>query len=111
MANSITAWNKQAVEITAIDSDWQFSDTFPFDMGVLLIQFVPGADTDRCVIKAGDAAGPIVFDVSVAATTDHRVQYFYGEQLNLFLDVSEGSYNANAKVIIVATDRRLGPRH
>lgn len=105
MANTITNDGK-VVQISAIDSDWTWTDTFPRTTeGIKIhsIAFHTAAATDVCIIKQTNASGPRLFKASghSVETVEERVQYFHGQRLKPFLDVGDGAYNAGAVVVIV----------
>jgi len=94
------------VTISAIDSDWAWTDLFPtHQSGIKIwsIRFNPGAANDRCVINAGGASGGDLFDSSVATGTGDGVIEYYPPNLRLkpYLDFTDGTYNAAAKVTII----------
>lgn len=110
MANTIVS-DGDVIELTGIDSDWSWFDTLTAyaisKVGVPIqsIQFVPGAAADQCVIKNLDASGPTIFDKTCADANDDKEMLYDGEVLKPFLDVSEGTFNAAAKVIIILKKR------
>jgi len=100
MANTITVTNR-TIEITAIDSDWLFSDTIDGPNLILeSIQFVPVQTDDKCIIKDGGALGATIFEALCADGYDSKIKYFRGEVRKPFLDFSEGSFAAGTKIII-----------
>ena len=106
MANTINRVGN-VVELSAIDTDWTWSDTFTesiYENGLRIdwIQFNTAAATDVCIIKEASATGPKIFKASgnTIDTTDERIVYYHGARLKPFLDVGDGSYNASATVII-----------
>lgn len=102
MANTFV-FNGQVLDVIAIDTDWTWSDHWTKNPPkVRKITFTPAAAGDQCVIKIGSAAGPVVFDSGVAQAGFVPVsQDFGGEPLELFLDVSDGTFNASARLVIV----------
>lgn len=94
------------ITFTAIDTDWLWTDTFPVQsdgISIIAIRFNPGAASDQCIINAGTVSGPDLFDSSVAASTaDGTIQYYDPSvKLRPVLDVSDGTYNAGAKLTII----------
>ena len=92
------------INLTAIDADWTWTDSFP-DKGVgglfvNFIEFVPGALNDIMVIKEGDASGPVCFYANCAASAEPRILQFHGVPMKLFLDFSDCTLNAGHRVII-----------
>lgn len=102
MANTFV-FNGQVLHVIAIDTDWTWSDHWTKSAPkVRKIMFVPAAAGDQCVIKIGGATGPVVFDSGVAPASFLPVSEDYGgESLELFLDVSDGTFNAGARLIII----------
>jgi len=108
MANTITRnTGGNTVELSAIDADWTWSDTFDeskYENGIRInfIQFNTAAAADVCIIKDGTATGPKIFKASGNAIdiVDERIVYYHGARMKPFLDVGDGAYNAAATVII-----------
>ena len=94
-ANTVTT-NGKIVEVSAIDSDWNPQASYK----IVSITFVPGAVSDACVIKNGSATAATVFH-AISGDGEPRVAYFMGETLVPFLDFSDGTFSAGAKVIIL----------
>lgn len=116
LTTSLDSTNKRVLNITnmenAATSDWSWTDDFPADMGLHSIQFIPGATgTDKCIIKIGSASGVEFFHVECADVKDQRPLEFHGEPFDLYLDTSAGNYSTGSLLIIIATDRKMGPRH
>ena len=105
MANTIVL-SGGIISLTAIDTDWLFSATVGLTgrINVHSIELVPAATADHCVIKDGSAAGATIFDMKCIAITANYAPYIKyfppSPGLKPFLDVSDGAYNAAAKVII-----------
>ncbi len=117
MANTYKTFKDRGLEITPVDSHWKWSEHFSEDMGVLSIQFNPAAANDACVIKGGydetaggNPNGPSIFDVKCADSTDQRKADYFGERLQPYLNFGSSSFTSGAKIIIIATERRFGPR-
>ena len=106
MANTIVL-SGGVISLTAIDEDWLYSATVGLTgrINVHSIELVPAAANDHCVIKDASAAGATIFDMKcilVNANYAPYIKYFPSSPgLKPFLDVSDGAYNAAAKVIIV----------
>ncbi|MCK4976288.1 MAG: hypothetical protein KAS36_05120 [Anaerolineales bacterium] len=109
MANTVTRGGS-FLTLSAIDTDVLASDLWPEQsragVPVISIDFVPGAATDKCVIREGSLTGPIIFshDIAAANFPQGREKYFAGKPIRPCMDVSEGSYNAAALVIIQMGD-------
>ncbi len=109
-ANTITySEGTFTLTISGINSDWTWTDTFPTKLNgirVHSIRFNPGAANDRCIINAGSVSGGDLFDSSVATdSSEGSIQYYPSElRLKPVLDVSDGTYNASAKVTIIVVE-------
>lgn len=101
-ANTVVR-NGNVIEISDIDSDWSWSDTFPQypQMPVVSIQFNGAAADDQCVIKNATDTGPALFDVLVVDEYDQRYKLFNGTLLKPVLDYSAGTYTAGSTVILI----------
>jgi hypothetical protein len=106
MANTLNR-EGNTLEISDIDSDWTWSDTFliaefPNGIEVNFIQFNTAASTDVCIIKEVGATGPTLFKATAneVDAVDEARAYYYGARIKPFLDVGDGSYNASATIII-----------
>ena len=105
MANTIVK-SPGVISLTAIDTDWNFTTSYPGEaakgIAVDFIAFAPAAAADRCCIKHAADSGAIIFDsaVMVAGAVMTTVIYFGGMRIKPFLDVSEGAFNAQARLII-----------
>lgn len=104
-ANTITA-SGNVITITSIDSDWTWSDTisstdYPYGIKLVSITFVPGAASDRCIVKEGSDSGPPFFDSDEMTDNDPRGWPYHQTILKPMLDVSAGTYSAGSKVIII----------
>lgn len=100
-ANTVTRTGN-VIEISNIDSDWAWSDTFPSysTIRVMSIQFNGGLTDDQCVIKEASDTGAAMFDVTVQDTYDQRLKPF-GVRLRPVLDFSAGQYSSGSSVIII----------
>ena len=109
MANTVKR-DQHELELSEIDSDWDFSDTYTdkvWQRGINVhsIRFNPVATDDKCVIFSSSAvtsSAAAIFYATGADVYDDRVQYYYGKKMKLFLDYSAGSYSsANTSVTIM----------
>lgn len=107
MANSIVlGFNKQTITLTAIDTDWLWSDTisstsFPQGISIWSIKFTPAVAGDKCVITDENATTPVMFECNARDLYDDKIEYY--PPLHVYkpkLAVASGSYNASARVII-----------
>ena len=94
------------IEITVIDSDWTWTDTFPGahnGIAVDWIAFSVGATAtvDVCSIKEGSATGPSIFPTQpVAATSPVTIVYYNGKSIKPYLDQSACTLSTGHSVII-----------
>ncbi len=92
------------ITISSIDADWTWTDTVNIAGGLKIhsIRFNPGAANDRCIINNGAVTGTDLFDSSVAQNTGGGAIEYYPSTIRYkpVLDVSDGTYNAAAKVTI-----------
>ena len=98
-----TTENPETLNISDIDSDWLWSDSFDSiypDVRIISIQFNPGATDDHCVIKEGSAAGHPIFDVTCENEYDQRIEYKKKKALRPVLDFSAGTYSAGSTIKI-----------
>jgi len=102
MANTVLRTGP-VVHISAIDSDWLWSDTFASMNAIPVhsIQFNGAAQADRCIIKEGSAAGAIFFDFTADNVYDQHPLYLNGLQMRPVLDFSAGVFTENSTVIFI----------
>lgn len=108
MANTVTRGGS-FLTLSGIDTDVLAEDLWPEQavsgIPILSIDFVPAAQTDKCVIREGSLTGPIIFqvDTDIAGqatwTSTPNVKNFQGKPIKPCIDVSDGTYNAAALVI------------
>lgn len=99
MANVVTRGGG-FLTLTGIDTDFVWEDLWPNATGGVPIQnidFVIGAAGDKCVLREGSLTGPIIFGNDAGVS---RQKPFGGLPVRPCLDVSEGTYNAAAALII-----------
>lgn len=105
MANTVTRGGS-FLTLSAIDTDVLASDLWPEQsvtgIPILTIDFVPANAADKCVIREGSLTGPIIYSADIAASNfpGYNTKPFYGKPIRPCIDVSEGSYNAAALIII-----------
>jgi len=96
------------ITISAIDADWTWTETLNIASGLRIhsIRFNPGAANDRCVINNGSVSGADMFDSSVAQNTGGGTIVYFPPTLRYkpILDVSDGTYDAAAKVTITLAE-------
>lgn len=100
MANVVTRGGG-FLTLTGIDTDFLAEDLWPegsiAGVPIQSIDFVIGAAGDKCVLREGSLTGPIIFGNDAGVS---RQKYFGGLPVRICMDVSEGTYNAAAAVII-----------
>lgn len=104
MANTINQ-EGYTVEISSIDSDWTWTDTFTdarYANGIRInyIQFCPAAADDACSIKEGADTGPQFFRCSAADANAQKLVNYHGAMKKPVLDFSAGTFTAGSSVII-----------
>ena len=105
MSNTIKKGrNNTTIEISGIDSDWAWSDSFPnYPHGIALfsIEFKPGQANDACVICDEKGDVPALINCTCRDVYDDKVKYFPpGIRYFPKLTYASGTYSANARVII-----------
>ena len=93
------------VVLGSLDADYYYTTDFPaHDHGVrvLKIQCIPTGPADRFLLKNASSNGvPIMYCSSL---NSFEAQYFNGERLKIFYDVSDTNNvctaSANAKIVI-----------
>jgi len=100
MANVIATSGSRIV-FTTIDTDWKHTDTFSDLEHIKLdsIIFVPGAASDELIVRDGAIDGPEIIHVLATDTNDQRALYGHGVAVRPFIDVSECTFTAGAKII------------
>lgn len=104
MSNTINQ-SGYTVEISDIDSDWTWTDTFTdskYANGIRInyIQFNPAAANDACSIKEGADTGPQFFRCSAEDANAQKAVNYYGAIKKPVLDFSAGIFTAGSSVII-----------
>lgn len=100
MANTIIS-NGRFIDITGADGTTAIDTDYNAGIGQLYsITFIPGGASDRLVVKDGGAAGPQIMNVTVTATSDEQIVYFYGKSATPFIDVSACTLTAGARVLL-----------
>ena len=97
-ATKLTAGSSQQfILLTAIDADWNEGT----ERKLHSIQFVPGAADDVLSLKFGTAAGPEIFPVPAATSTEPYIKYFGGVKAQVFIDYSGCTLSSGHQVIII----------
>jgi len=95
------------VELTDIDGDWRWSDTFTephFANGIPInfILFDPAAASEEANLYHGDEPNdPRCFTSIGTNANDQRVCRYHGAVKELFIDYSKGTYANAATAIII----------
>lgn len=100
MANTVLQTGN-VIEVNSIDSDYDLGEYKPIHS----ISFVPGAAADECVIKHG-ADDEAICAYLMVSSKDEATRYFNGAQLHLYLDYSESTLSAGARLIIILQRHR-----
>jgi len=104
MANVVTRGGS-FLTLTGIDTDFVAEDLWEnvaAGKPIQSIDFVIGAAGDKCVLREGSITGPIIFGNDAGVS---RQKSFGGMPVRICMDVSEGTYNAAAAVIIHIGDK------
>lgn len=99
MADTITVLKSGLVKnITAIDVDWDQGQQTPLES----IQFIPGAGSDKLVVKEGSASGAVIFQGTAPAVLDGGffIKYFNGALHQPYIDFSDCTLSSGHMVII-----------
>ena len=105
MANTVVRSEYKAVTISAMDSDWTWTDTFTEDgraKGIPLwcVEFTPGAVNDVLVMQDTDANGSHIFPSNELADAKPQIKYYGGQVHRPFIDFSESTLSAGHQIII-----------
>ena len=102
MANTVTR-DGMFLTLSAIDTDFLYTDLWSGRVPIISIDFQPAAATDKCVIREGSLTGPIIFsrdlDSDGVWESGGLVKYFQGQPIMPCMVVANGSYDAAALVI------------
>jgi hypothetical protein len=91
----------QSYLIEGEDAQTGIADDHTLPKGKLYsICFKPGGTSDELVMKDGGENGPDIFDAKVTAVTEEQIIYYGWSLKQPFLDQSECTLSAGAKVII-----------
>lgn len=83
-----------------------FTETSRELLGIISVQFNPGASDDVLTLKNGSASGPILLKVKSASTYDQRKTDFHNTKVRPYLDYSACTFStADAEIIIIAERR------
>lgn len=94
------------VELTSIDSDWAWTDTFPGAHNGIAVDWIafsvgPTATVDQCVIKEGSDTGPKIFPSQpVDAASPAVIMHYHGKSIKPVLDVGDCTLSAGHSLII-----------
>ncbi len=105
MANTITRGGS-FLTLSAIDTDVLSEDLWPEQtpggIPIVSVDFVIAAATDKCIIREGSLTGPIIFSNDEG---NSLFKPYAGHPIRPCIDVSEGSYDSGALLIIHLGDR------
>lgn len=105
MSNTVTK-SGRAVNVTAMDSDFDFSaDTGMGVSNLESIQFIPNASDDELIVRDGSATGPIIFQFKAIDGYDSAVKYFSGQKHNPYIKYSECSVASCTVIFLVSRGR------
>ncbi|MGB2809123.1 MAG: hypothetical protein WBC22_15375 [Sedimentisphaerales bacterium] len=62
------------------------------------ITFVPGANSDKLMVRDGSAAGPLIFH-ALCLNTDEKIQYYHGGRKWPFIVEGDCTLSSGHKVI------------
>ena len=92
------------LEITGINADWDYKASKPANWAdnprLSSITFVPGAASDKLVVRQKEAGGPRRMEVSCADANDQRIKYFHGQHVMPYIDEGNSTLSADHVVII-----------
>ena len=92
------------IEITAIDSDWTWTDTFPGAHNGIAVEFIAfssgDSDGDYCSIKDQGATGPSIFPPQAQKTQGPAQIVYYNDSIKPFLDQSACNLTTGHSLII-----------
>jgi len=100
-ASNTVSYVGNVIEISAIDSDWNSTET----RKIQYIIFVPGASNDVLVMKEASATGPTVVYMK-STDGEPRIAYLEGQSADLYLDYSDCTFNTGAKVLIMLWEKK-----
>ena len=85
-------------DLTAIDANYSFQGYYPLES----IQFVPGAGTDKLIVRDGTATGAVIFMATAPATLtgDMFIKYFNGTNHHPYIVFAECALSAGHRVLI-----------
>ena len=106
-ANTITKVGN-IVTISAIDSEWTWTDTFTTAISGIRVEgiiFKPGAADDIFVIKNGSTSGPQFMPVKCENEYDTRYLPLRGAMVKPYFDYANSTVSVGAVIVIIL----LGP--
>lgn len=103
MANTLLS-DGNFINISAIDSDWKWSDALASSKDFMKLQYVlflPGQASEKLVLKNGSDGGPVFLQWTASSDADQQFFEFHGMPCQPVLDYSAGTYaNSNTMVIL-----------
>ncbi len=95
---------KGNLTITSIAEDWVYSTSkpphWPDRPRLSSICFIPGATSDKLIVKEENESGPEVIWVTAETVNSQKIKYFHGGVCIPFIDFSECILSAGHMVMI-----------
>ena len=92
------------LDLSSIAADWSYKaskpSSWPAEPELCSIMFVPGAASDKLVVKEEDEDGPVIFEVTCENVNDTRIKYWHGTRAIPFIDFGDCTLSANHRVTI-----------
>ena len=105
-ANTVVYDGGNSVTVSAIDSDWDYIDTFPDAVNGIRVQSIifysDTTDDDIFIRDSGDDSGPIIFPAKIVDGYDQRGWQYDCTKMKPYYDFSVGgAISANAFFTII----------
>ena len=92
------------IEITGIDSDWTWTDTFKGAHNGIAVDFIAyssgDADGDICVIKEASDTGPAIFPKQAQKTQGPAQIVYYGCSIKPVIDYGDCTLSTGHSIVI-----------
>ena len=100
MANEIKKGG--SIEVNTIAADWDYGAVYTNGKNpkICSLTFIPGADSDKIVVKDGSDSGPVIFRASCASAHDEKIKYFHGMKSRPYVDFGDCTLSAGHKFLI-----------
>lgn len=102
MGNTINKVGK-FVELSALDSDWTWTETFPGALNGIAIEYIAFlaiGDGDKLSIKEGSATGPHIYPPRCVKAQGPLDPLYVNGTCKPVLDYDKGTFSSGASVII-----------